>query len=137
MVMHLTGYKINRHTFSISYMFAACAISIAVFTVFYSVQNFWSSRIRKLCMPLVWLGRNPLIVFAVGVCGVLEHIFQAVYWKDVTCNNLVHVYRVTFLTNTVCDHIDDCGVSLFIVTKVVFWVCACGVLFRKDIIWKL
>eukprot|EP00928_Gymnodinium_smaydae_P010134 TRINITY_DN13805_c2_g1_i1.p1 TRINITY_DN13805_c2_g1~~TRINITY_DN13805_c2_g1_i1.p1 ORF type:complete len:520 (-),score=55.93 TRINITY_DN13805_c2_g1_i1:164-1723(-) len=103
--------------------------------------------VRILLTPLQWLGANCILFFVLSdCCGVISFLMQSVTWGyPPNKNNIVSWFQETVLMDTFrlgsgcTGSFEHCGPALmaFVWIEIIVWVGICGILFQKNIFWKI
>jgi len=103
--------------------------------------------VRIALAPLQWLGANCILFFVLSdCCGVLDFLLRSITWGQPHAEkNIVAWFQNIVLMKwfNLGAHCSgayaDCGpaVMTYIWVEILAWIVICGVLFHKNIFWKI
>jgi len=103
--------------------------------------------LRIVLSPLQWLGANCILFFVFSdCCGVLDFILRSITWGEPhEDKNIVAWFQNVVLMKwfnlgaNCSGTYTDCAsaVMTYVWVEIAAWIVICGVLFRKNIFWKV
>src|SRR4051812_7923887 len=96
-------------------MFFTNFLNIVTLAIIYIV--FESTGRMSWLHPMIAIGRNAILVFALGACGIIDAILKWVYWRR-PVENIVTLGIV--ISARIFGH--DLGLVIFVLVKVLFWI---------------
>lgn len=151
----------SKRLWSPSYNFFMCGTGTLLYATLFVICDAhalhqaspgWLQKLFKgtstMLQPFRWLGSNAILFFVMSPSDVLQNILQTVTWKHADrSENIVHWFTNTILWQGLglgsgChmkEGSDKCGpfILVWVCVQLIFWIIVCGVLFRKNIFWKI
>ncbi|KAG0476877.1 hypothetical protein HPP92_013718 [Vanilla planifolia] len=133
-LLHFThAIPLNKQLYSFSYVCTTAGAAGIVFSTFYALVDIL--HLRKLFLPLEWIGMNAMLVFVMAAESIFEGFLNGWYYESPN-NTLVYWIQKHIFVKV--WHSRRVGILLYVIfAQILFWALLAGILHRLGIYWKL
>lgn len=130
MVLDYGGMPFNRQLYSFSFLLFTSGLAGLVLCFIYIFADI--VNVRFYTKLFEWMGRNALLVFVLGACGVLEAVVRGLYWESPDQNLVVLMQTWLYGLIQNVDYANLVGVLL----KIMGWAFLAALFDYNGYSWK-